>query len=108
MTRPVKNRPHEAENMKEAVMRIRLKDLGFMAWVIAGMLLCPSLSKAKSEYAPTRYGGSFGLGLELGDPGNWGIDGKLWIDRKNTFQGAVKLGWGGSALLQLDYLWHDF
>jgi hypothetical protein len=64
-------------------------------------------ARGASGYDPTPDGGNFGLGLELGDPGNWGVSGKVWIDRRNAFQGAVKLG-SGAAILQLDYLWHDF
>ena len=78
--------------------------------MVLGILALPALSLAKEEgpeYAPTQYGGNFGLGLELGDPGAWGITGKVWIDRLNAFQGAVKLG-EGETVLQLDYLWHDF
>jgi hypothetical protein len=71
------------------------------------MMGCPGIAKAASGYAPTEYGGNFGLGLEVGNPGDWGISGKVWVDRRNAFQGAVKLP-GGSAILQLDYLWHDF
>lgn len=59
------------------------------------------------ESSPIKGGGNFGLGLELGDPGTWGAVGKIWIDRENAFQSAVKLG-NGNALLQLDYLWHDY
>ena len=72
-----------------------------------GMGLLPVFSMAKEGFTPTPYGGNFGLGLELGDPGAWGITGKVWVDRTNAFQGAVKLG-DATALLQLDYLWHDF
>jgi hypothetical protein len=61
-----------------------------------------------ADYHPTHDGGDFGLGLELGDPGSWGVDGKLWIDRVNAFQPAVKFNDGGNAILQLDYLWHNF
>lgn len=79
-------------------------------WVVGlmavGMLGCPVLVKA-AAYAPTEYGGNFGLGLEIGNPGDWGISGKVWIDRRNAFQGAVKLP-TGDTILQLDYLWHDF
>jgi hypothetical protein len=56
---------------------------------------------------PIKGGGSFGLGLEFGDPGVWGPVGMIWIDKENSFQPALKLG-NGSALLQLDYLWHDY
>lgn len=73
--------------------------------LVLGMVLMPAFSKA--DYRPTEYGGSFGIGLELGDPGSWGIDGKVWIDRRNAFQGAVKFP-SDQAILQLDYLWHDF
>jgi tetratricopeptide (TPR) repeat protein len=51
-------------------------------------------------------GGSFGLGLVLGDPGTFGASGKYWVDHQNAFQGSVKIN-GGTAL-QLDYLWHDY
>ncbi len=81
----------------------RLK-IGLM---MVGLVLAPALLWGGEGYSPTRDGGNFGLGLELGDPGSWGITGKYWIDRKNAFQGAVKLP-GDAALLQLDYLWHDF
>jgi hypothetical protein len=80
-------------------------------WVVGLMLvmgmLWPALSRADSGYDPTQYGGNFGLGLELGDPGTWGVSGKVWIDRRNAFQGAVKFP-SDAAILQLDYLWHDF
>ncbi len=75
--------------------------------LVLGVLLVPVFSKAEPVYKPTSDGGNFGLGLELGEPGSWGIDGKVWIDRENAFQGAVKLP-SGAAVLQLDYLWHDF
>jgi len=82
-----------------------------LGWVVRlamlGWLFCVGCSYGDSGYAPMEYGGNFGLGLELGDPGNWGITGKVWIDRRNAFQGAVKIP-GGAAILQLDYLWHDF
>lgn len=81
------------------------------SWVIgwmAAIAFCGTAEGwADTGYQPTQYGGNFGLGLELGDPGNWGISGKIWIDRQNAFQGAVKLP-SGAAILQLDYLWHDF
>jgi hypothetical protein len=72
-------------------------------WVCA--LSLPVFSAAGES--PVLGGGNFGLGLELGDPGTWGAVGKIWIDRANAFQPAVKLG-NGAALLQLDYLWHDY
>jgi len=61
-----------------------------------------------STYHPTNDGGNFGLGLEFGEPGNWGVSGKFWVDRENAFQPAVKFTSGSSAVLQLDYLWHNF
>ena len=50
--------------------------------------------------------GNFGIGLDFGQPGSWGATGKVWIDDKNAFQGAIKFD--GNTILQLDYLWHDF
>jgi len=67
-----------------------------------------SVSRADGDYHPTNDGGVFGLGLEVGDPGAWGVDGKFWLDRVNAFQPAVKFNDGNAVILQLDYLWHDF
>jgi hypothetical protein len=80
-----------------------------MAFLTAGVLSLPSVVRAEySDYHPTNDGGNFGLGLEFGQPGNWGATGKIWIDRENAFQPAVKFDAGGTAILQLDYLWHNF
>ena len=73
--------------------------------VVVALGAVPAVSMAGES--PIKGGGSFGLGLELGDPGTWGAVGKLWIDRQNAFQPAMKLG-NGLALLQCDYLWHDY
>lgn len=78
--------------------------LGLLTILLFGL---PAFSVAADSYSPTKYGGNFGLGLEFGDPGLWGATGKVWIDRQNAFQGAVKFGYS-VATLQLDYLWHDF
>jgi len=83
-------------------MKIFSKALGAL---ILGFVLIPSVSMAGNS--PIRGGGNFGIGLEFGDPGTWGAVGKFWIDEKNAFQPAVKLG-GGVATLQLDYLWHTY
>jgi hypothetical protein len=79
-----------------------------MSFVAVGLLVLPALAKADSGYTPTEYGGNFGLGLEFGQPGDWGISGKIWLDRDNAFAPAVKFNDGGAAILQLDYLWHNF
>lgn len=76
--------------------------------VAAGSFGLAGASMADSEYRPTYDGGNFGLGVEIGDPGVWGVSGKLWIDSVNAFQPAVKFNDGGAAILQLDYLWHNF
>jgi hypothetical protein len=80
------------------------------------LLLGPMASWANSSgghygdngYHPTNDGGNFGLGLEVGQPGGWGVSGKIWVDRANAFQPCVKFEDGGTAILQLDYLWHNF
>jgi len=74
--------------------------------LVSSFLLLPAVSKAGDDSA-IKGGGSFGLGLELGEPGTWGAVGKLWLDKSDALQPAIKLG-GGSTLLQLDYLWHDY
>jgi hypothetical protein len=76
--------------------------------MVAGVLVSPALARADSDYHPTNDGGNFGLGLEVGQPGDWGITGKIWVDRVNAFQPAVKFDAGGDVILQLDYLWHNF
>src|SRR5580693_3168035 len=85
-----------------------LKKFLSVGLVLAGVLLSPALARADSDYHPTNDGGNFGLGVELGNPGNWGFTGKIWMDRVNAFQPAVKFDSGGDVLLQLDYLWHNF
>jgi hypothetical protein len=80
----------------------------WIGFVAIGLFILPALSKADSDYTPTQYGGNFGLGLEFGEPGSWGATGKIWLDRDNAFQPAVKFNDGGAAILQLDYLWHNF
>jgi hypothetical protein len=76
--------------------------------MLAGLFLAPVCSWADEDYHPTNDGGNFGIGLEVGQPGDWGATGKIWIDRENAFQPAVKFDSGGTAILQLDYLWHNF
>jgi tetratricopeptide (TPR) repeat protein len=58
------------------------------------------------ENPAVKGGGPFGLGLEIGDPGSWGVTGKFWLDRQSAFQPSVKIGAG--TVLQLDYLFHDY
>lgn len=79
-----------------------------MGLVMIGMFLILPMAKAESNYHPTTQGGNFGLGLEFGDPGAWGAVGKLWFDRENALQFGLKFNGGGSAIAQVDYLWHDF
>ena len=81
--------------------------------MMAGIIFLPVCSWADpdyqtgSDYHPSNSWGNFGLGVEVGDPGSWGISGKFWLDRANAFQPAVKFG-NSNAILQLDYLWHNF
>jgi hypothetical protein len=72
-------------------------------------LVLGALSSSPVKAAdPVRGGGPFGLGVEVGYPGNWGVVGNLWIDYVNSLQPAVKFDGGGNAILQLDYLWHNY
>jgi hypothetical protein len=94
--------------MKRGFMFSSFKKSLTVGLAIAGLSLLTMSARADGDYHPTYDGGNFGLGLELGDPGAWGVDGKLWIDSVNAFQPAVKFNNGGPAILQLDYLWHNF
>jgi hypothetical protein len=76
-------------------------------WALLAVLLMTLTTVAKAGDSPIAGGGNFGLGLELGDPGAWGASGKIWVDKDNAFQPAVKLG-NGNTLLQLDYLLHNY
>jgi hypothetical protein len=82
----------------------------FKRFILSASLLLSMMTAIRPASAgdsPIAGGGNFGLGLELGDPGAWGAVGKIWIDKYNAFQPALKLG-DGTTLLQLDYLWHDY
>jgi len=87
-------------------MKTKLKMIVGMVLATTGIFLTTDLSRAEG-YQPSNEGGNFGLGFEVGDPGSWGVSGKLWLDRTSAFQPAVKLG-NNEAILQLDYLWHNF
>jgi len=89
-------------------MSLYLKKLLLVGLMSAGMLSLAAIGKAESNYTPTTHGGNIGLGLEVGGPGNWGATAKIWMDRKNAFQLAMKFDEGGSAVAQADYLWHNF
>jgi hypothetical protein len=80
----------------------------FLAALSLAVLFTAMPSGVRADYHPTRDGGDLGLGLEAGDPGGWGVAGKIWVDRVNAFAPAVKFAADGTAILQLDYLWHNF
>ncbi len=82
----------------------RLLKNGFL--VLALGLVLGAAGVANADESPVVGGGNFGIGLDFGQPGTWGATGKVWIDDKNAFQGAIKFD--GDTVLQLDYLWHDF
>ncbi len=86
-------------------MKIYLKKTMWIVFLLFGLIWMPV--RVLAGDSPILGGGNFGLGLELGDPGAWGAVGKIWIDKANAFQPAVKIG-DGLTLLQLDYLWHDY
>ncbi len=82
---------------------------GLLAGLVMTAVLLPTTGVwADSDFHPTNDGGNFGLGLEFGQPGDWGVAGKLWVDSVNAFAPAVKFDTDGTAILQLDYLWHNF
>jgi hypothetical protein len=93
-------------NERRKEMKTFMKQSLFSLVLLGAVVLGPASLMAGDS--PIAGGGNFGLGLELGDPGTWGAVGKIWIDKNNAFQPAVKLGEAGTALLQLDYLWHDY
>lgn len=88
-------------------MHIHWKRFVIAGLISLGTMEATAVSRADSDDRPTS-GGNFGIGVELGDPGSWGISGKLWADSVNAFQPAVKFDAAGTVILQLDYLWHNF
>ena len=85
-----------------------LKKISLSVFLMMGVFLLSAGSKAEEGYRPTNDGGSFGLGLMFGGAGAWGATGKIWLSRAHALQPAVEFDDGGSTVLQLDYLWHDF
>lgn len=79
-------------------------------WVMLLSLLTLGTAQARrvATEDPVHGGGPFGVGVEIGYPGNWGIVGNLWLNYRDSLQPAVKFDDGGEAILQLDYLWHNF
>ena len=57
--------------------------------VVMGFYSAAICAWADSDFHPTEDGGNFGIGVELGDPGNWGITGKLWLDQVNALQPEI-------------------
>ncbi len=84
-----------------------MKSLMKLGMIFLGILFLMVPAFSKADDSPIPGGGNFGLGLELGDPGAWGASGKIWVDKNNAFQPALKLG-DGTTILQLDYLWHTY
>jgi len=64
------------------------------------------VGNGNSDNPAVKGEGPFGLGLEIGNPGSWGVSGKFWLDHQSAFQPTVKIGAG--TVLQLDYLLHDY
>jgi len=73
----------------------------------AGLVSQVKIVKAESN-GHVIHGGNFGLGLEVGGPGDWGATAKLWTSHRTAFQFAMKFSAGDSATAQVDYLWHTF
>jgi len=78
------------------------------ALVILLLGWCAYASPAKADEILKGASGPFGIGLVVGQPGNWGAIGNLWIDSINSLQPAIKFDSADQAILQLDYLWHRY
>ncbi len=86
-------------------LKKRLLLLTVLLWA-AGF--SPAQARYQSSEDPVRGGGPFGLGVEFGYPGNWGVVGNLWLNYVDSLQPDVKFDNGGQTILQLDYLWHNY
>lgn len=64
-------------------------------------------ARHSGEDDPVSGGGPFGIGVEAGYPGNWGVVGKLWLSYRDALQPDIKFT-DGASILQLDYLWHNY
>jgi len=56
----------------------------------AALMVLPALVKADSDYTPTQYGGNSVWGWNLASRVPGARPGKLWLDRDNALQPAVK------------------
>jgi hypothetical protein len=76
-----------------------------VAIALAGALVLALLA-AGERRAAAQTGGSFGLGLIVGEP--TGVSGKLYIKRTHAIDGAIGLGFadGRGIHVHADYLWH--
>jgi hypothetical protein len=92
---------------RETMISSHLKELRAF-WLLAAIFAAPICANADEDFHPTNDGGNFGLGVELGEPGTWGVTGKLWISGVMAFQPAVKFTDTSDVILQLDCLWHHF
>jgi hypothetical protein len=92
-------------------MCLDLKKIMAIGLLTVGSFLSPMCTWADPNSDLVNGGGGFGLGPELGDPGDWGVTGKFWIDREHALKPSLKFddwGKGGALILQLDYLWNFF
>jgi len=87
-------------------MRTLFKKMTLVSLLLLG--LQPVLPGAHADEILTGASGPFGIGLVVGQPGNWGVIGNLWIDSINSLQPAIKFDDANQAILQLDYLWHRY
>jgi hypothetical protein len=76
-------------------------------WVFAGILgFCIVPGVRAADKSPLAKGGHIGIGLVVGEPGDWGASGKIWLSRSFAFQPAVNFE--HKVAVQGDLLWHYY
>ena len=76
--------------------------------ILAGLFLFSGPLQADLDYPSINSSATFGLGLEVDEPSEWGVNGKFWVNPVNAFQLGINFNPAGIYLLKLEFLWHDF
>ncbi len=76
------------------------------AFTALALSFCAVSGVGATEKSPLARGGHIGIGLVVGEPGDWGVSGKVWLSRTFAFQPAVNLE--NDVILQADLLWHYY
>lgn len=79
-----------------------LKKMGKNREALTAQKKAEHLERGKNT--ESNAGGDFGIGLVVGEPGDWGITVKFWMNDAKAFQAMLNVD--GGVVLSADFLWH--